>query len=127
MQILDSQFNEPTLSRLGEEACRLLFTRNFTGLADKFGYLMAYNHQPAAAIEKDFERCLSGRKASHSDLGYNIESVTVTKFNPNDAGLLAVVACVALLENDTKVFVELIVKMNDEGMNLNLEEVSTPV
>jgi len=56
-----------------------------------------------------------------------MEAVTVTNFKPNDANLLAVVVCEAVMEENVKFFVELILKKNDEGLNLYLEEVSAPV
>lgn len=120
MKLLDNQLDEPSLTKFGEEACRLFIARNFRGLADGFGYALAYDRGTAAAIEADFERCLSG----HSSQDLKVESVTVKHFQPNDTGLLAVVQCVLTIGQEARVLVELIAAQNGECKNLYLEDIN---
>lgn len=124
MKLLDNQLDKPSLSGFGEEVCRLFIARDFQGLANKFGYALAYDRDPAAAIEADFERCLSGRDPSHNEQSSNIESVAVKNFTPNDTGLLALVECVVLVDKVSRVLVELIVAKNGENTNLYLEDIN---
>jgi len=124
MKLLDNQFNESSLSRLGEEACRLLIVKDFAGLAEKFGYALALNYAPAVKIEMDFQSCLSGCSVAHPGSCSNIESVTVKHFKPNDTGLISLIECVVLVENKARVLVELIVTKNGKDLYLYLEQVS---
>lgn len=119
MRLLDSQLDEPSLAKFGEEACRLFIARDFRGLADRFGYALAYDRDIAAAIEADFERCLSGRGSQDS----RVESVTVKHFFPNITALLSVIECV-LVDTSVRILIELIVAKNDENRNLYLEDIN---
>jgi len=120
MKILDNQLDKTSLAKLGEEACRLLIARDFQGLADKFGYALAYDQDEASAIAADFERSLSGRSFTSA----TVESVKVQNFKPNSTGLLLVVACDLVFDTGARVLVELIVAENGENKWLYLEEVS---
>lgn len=119
MKLHDNQLDQPFLSTLGEEACRLFIVRDFRGLADTFGYALAYNRDIATAIEADFNHC-----TQHSQAGGTVESVTVRNFKPNDTGLLSVVECVLLFDRGARVLAELIVAKNGEKKNLYLEDIS---
>ena len=119
MKLLDNQLDKPSLARFGEEACRLFVTRDFHGLADTFGYAMAYNRDIATAIETDFDHC-----TQHSQPGGTVESITVKHFTPNDTGLLSVVEGVLLLDKGVRVLIELIVAKNGANKNLYLEDIS---
>jgi hypothetical protein len=119
MKLHDNQLGEPFLSKLGEEACRLFIVRDFQGLANTFGYALAFNRDIATAIEADFNHC-----TQHSPAGGTMESVTVKNFKRNDTGLLSVVECVLLVDGSARVLVELIVAENGENKNLYLEDIS---
>ena len=120
MKLLDNQLDKPSLSRFGEEACQLFIARDFSRLADRFGYALAYNQTPASAIEADFERCLSGRSSSIA----SIESVTARNFKPNDTGLVSVIECVLLFDKSVRVLIDLIVAKNGEAHYLYLEDIN---
>jgi hypothetical protein len=105
MRLLNSQINELSLSGFGEEACRLFIARDFRGLAEKFGYALAYNRDLAAAIEADFDSCLSGNSESRNEQGAIVKSITVKNFQPNDTGILAVVECVLVVDDGARVLV----------------------
>ena len=124
MKLVDGQTDESSLSKLGEEACRLLVTKDFQGLADRFGYALAYGEGEATAIRGDFERCLSDLNVSHGKLNGVVESITVKYFQPNDAKLVAVVECVLLFDKNARTLIELIAAKNGENTNLYLEEIS---
>jgi hypothetical protein len=119
MKLLDSQFNEPSLAKFGEEACRLLIGRDFRRLADTFGYALAGHWEPAAAIEAEFDHSFSGRSCQDA----RINSVTVKYFRPNDTGLVAVIECIVAVGDHGRVLVELIVANNGQDRTLYLEEV----
>jgi hypothetical protein len=124
VKILDNQLDKPSLSKFGEDACRLFVARDFRGLADTFGYALAYNREIASAIEADFEHCLSGNCTSRSEHGSPVESITVRSFQPNDTGLLWVIECVLLVDKSARVLIELIVAKNGENKNLYLEDIN---
>lgn len=125
MKLLDYQLDEHTLSKFGEEACQLFIARDFRVLADTFGYALAYDRDIAAAIEADFEHCLSGHCSQHGGQNSTIESVTVRHFQPNDTGLLAVVECVLVVGQEARVLVELIAAKNGESKSFYLEDINT--
>ncbi|MGN6552801.1 MAG: hypothetical protein ACTHLW_03600 [Verrucomicrobiota bacterium] len=117
MKLLDHQLDKASLARFGEEACQLLIARDFSGLAARFGYAMAYNLEPAAAIEMELKRCLSAQDF----LSAEVVSVTVRYFKPGDDMFRALIECIVQFDNRARVLIELIVAAN---MNLYLEQIS---
>jgi len=120
MKLLDNQLDKPSLAKFGEEACRLFVTRDFRGLAERFGYALHGNFDEASAIQMDLQRCLSGRDFSSTE----VESVTVRPFRSNDTGLIWLIECVLLFDRSVRVLVELIVAKNGESHNLYLEDIN---
>jgi len=116
MKLLDNQLDKASLSKFGEEACRLLIARDFSGLAGRFGYALAGNDDESTAIEMELKRCLSGRDF----LSAKVESVTVRSFKPGEM-FRSLIECVVIFDKRVRVLVELIVAAN---MNLYLEEIS---
>jgi hypothetical protein len=108
---------------LGAEALRLLCSENTAGLAARFGYALAYQREPARAIEDDLKVRLEefGARALQPVLN---PAPKVTYFKPNDTGLLAVVECRALADNGARVLMTLIVAGNDMEQNVTLEDIS---
>ncbi len=117
MKLLNNQLDKASLSKFGEEACRLLIARDFSGLAGRFGYALAGNFDETTAIEMELKRCLSGRDF----LSAEVESITVRNFKPGDDMFRSLIECVVLFDKKARVLVELIVAAN---MNLYLEEIS---
>jgi len=110
-----------SLSQLGAEAVALFATRDFQGLADRFGYALAYDRDPAQAIAADLASALlNGQEPSEQ----NAPSITVKYFKPNSTRLVALVECVMLFDNKVPILVELIVNSFDGGMNIYLEDVN---
>jgi|SRR5882672_711588 len=120
MKLLNNQLDKSSLANFGQEACRLFMARDFRGLADTFGYAFAGNWDVAAAIEADFDRCLSGRSCQDA----RVESVTVKYCQPNDPALVAVVECVVAVGQEGRLLIELIVANNGDDTNLYLEDVN---
>lgn len=116
MKVLDNQLDKASLSKFGEEACRLLIAREFSGLADRFGYALRGNYDAATAIEMELKQCLSGRDF----LSAEVESVTVRYFKPGEM-FRSLIECVVIFDKGSRVLVELIVSSN---MNLYLEQIS---
>jgi len=110
-----------SLSQLGAEAVALFATRDFQDLADRFGYALAYDRDPAQAIAADLESALLNRREPPEK---QTPSITVKYFKPNSTKLVALVECVMLFDNKVPILVELIVNSFDGGMNIYLEDVS---
>lgn len=110
-----------SLSQLGAEAVALFATRDFQGLADRFGYALAYDRDPAQAIAADLESALLN---SQEPSEQETPSITVKYFKPNSTRLVALVECVMLFDDKVPILVELIVNSFDGGMNVYLEDVS---
>lgn len=125
MKLLDNQLEEPSLSKLGEEACRLFIARDFRGLADTFGYALAYNQDIAAAIEADFNHSFSGGCTPQEKEDSTVESITVRHFQPNDMGFLAVIECVLAFGREVRVLIELMAVKNGDDNFLYLEDINT--
>ena len=56
MKLLPAQTDEKSLAAFGKEASTMLMRRDYSGLANRFGYALAYERDPALAIEADFLR-----------------------------------------------------------------------
>ncbi len=120
MKLLPSQIDEVSLSAFGEEARALLIQRNYSGLADRFGYALAYNRTPSEAVEADF--------LSAAASPYKVESgihqpITVKYFKPNDTGLYAVVECTVLIADGAAVLLDLIVAGRGGEKHITLEDI----
>jgi hypothetical protein len=59
MLIPDRQTDEDSLAIFAAEAVRLLCSGNFADLAERFGYALAFDRDPAAAIGEDLSLCLA--------------------------------------------------------------------
>lgn len=120
MKILPSQTDEVSLSAFGVEARALLMGRNYSGLADRFGYALAYGRKLSKAIEADFLSAVASP--------YKVEAgihkpITVKYFKPNDTGLFAVVECTVPVADGAAVIMDLIVAGKGEEKYITLEDV----
>lgn len=121
MRLTGDQTDPQSLSALAAEAVVLLVSRDFDGLADRFGYALAHGREISDAIAADFAVCLSEAEgpADRADL-----PVTVKYFQANDTGLLALIECVAHVTDDAAILLELVVTGNDAERYLTLEGIS---
>jgi hypothetical protein len=119
---IDQQTDQTSLAVHGAEAVRLLCSGEIDALASQFGYALAYQRQPAAAIREDLRRCLAEINASSLALG--AELPTVKYFEPNNAKLFALVECLAIADNGRRVLVELVVAGDNDVRHMTLEDIS---
>ncbi len=96
----------------------MLMQRNYAGLANRFGYALAYDRAPAAAIEADFLSAVASPcKVAHPP-------IAVRYFAPNDTGLFAVVECTVPVADGAAVLLELIVTGKGEEKHITVEDIS---
>jgi hypothetical protein len=99
----------------------MLMQRDYSGLANRFGYTFAYGREPAAAIEADFLKA----SASPYNAALGERPSTVVKyFKPNSTGLFAVVECTVPVAEGASVLLELIVSGKGEEKHITLEDIS---
>ena len=121
MKLLPSQTDEVSLAAFGEEARALLMRHDYSGLANRFGYALAYDRAPSAAIESDF---LSAAALSHKVGPAAHLPIAVKYFAPNDAELFAVVECTVPVADGAAVLLELIVAGKEEEKHITVEDIS---
>lgn len=121
LKLLSTQTDETTLLLLGEEARTLLSNRDFTGLATRFGYALAYERAPSIALEADF---LSATTSPLPAISTNNTPVSVKYFAPNENGLFAVIECLVSVTQDSSVLLELIVAGMGEEKHITVEDIS---
>ena len=80
MKLHPDQLDERSLFCLGEEAAAMLAQRDFRGLANRFGYALAFGREPAEAVEIDF---MSSQSVSLGTASSNNSSISVKYFQPN--------------------------------------------
>ena len=106
MRISSAQTDENTLSKFGAEAVALVTNKNFSSLAERFGYALAHDRDTTLAIQQDFEQCLSEAEKPSKQKSTSIQ---VKYFKPNDTALYALVECVTAVNERASVLIELIV------------------
>jgi len=120
MRLSPAQTDEKTLAKFGAEAVSLIKNRNFSELAERFGYALAYDRGVVQAIEEDFEQCLFEAEVQSSQ---NSPSIEVKYFKPNTVPLYAVVECITPINEEATVLIELVVTGSDEKY-ITLEQIS---
>ncbi len=99
----------------------MLMRRDYSGLAKRFGYALAYDRAPSAAIEADFLSAV----ASPLTVAFGAHlPIAVKYFAPNDTGLFAAVECSVPVAEGTAVLLELIVAGKEEEKQITLEDIS---
>jgi hypothetical protein len=121
MKLLPTQTDERSLSRFGEEASSLLVRGDFAGLAKRFGYALAYDREPAAAMASDYAKAAASPIQAAREEGV---AVAVKYFKPNDAALFALIECTVPIAGKGAVLLELIVRKNGEEKHLMVEDIS---
>lgn len=123
MKLLSTQTDEISLIAFGEEARSLLVSHDYTGLANRFGYALAYERPVPAALEADFMSAAASPITVASGV-YLPPVVTVKYFSPNSTGLFAVVECPVPVADKAAVLMELIVTGNGEEKHITVEDIS---
>jgi hypothetical protein len=123
MKITDDQATAQPLAEFGIHAARLLCSGDFDTLAKQFGYLLAYERDPATAIQDELN--LSLAEIAATALYFSpTASPSVSYFKPNDAGLFALVEQYIPTNGHGHILLELIVSLREEHKYLVLEQVS---
>jgi hypothetical protein len=123
MKLLPTQTDESSLIAFGEEARSLLVGHDYAGLASRFGYALAYDRPPAAAIEADFMSAVASPITVASS-AYLPPAITVKYFSPNTTGLFAVVECPVPVADKAAVLLELIVTRKGAEKHITVEDIS---
>lgn len=121
MKLSSAQTDEKTLALFGAEASMLVENRDFSRLAERFGYALAYGRDIALAIENDFEQCLNETAGVSSQVS---PSVQVKYFKPNSTHLFALIECISPVKPGVSVLIELIVSGVGEEKHITLEQIS---
>ena len=111
--------------RLGEEAASLLVQGDYRGLADRFGYALAFGKDPAEAIRADVEACLS-EGGQTSALATPAQSkIRIKHFSASDLPLFALVECkLELADGSGSTLIELIGTEKGNERHMTLEQIS---
>ena len=123
MQISEELINTEYLASLGVEARRLLSSGDFAALAERFGYALAYDLDPAVAIERDLARALNELQATALEASTN-RAPRVRYFKPNDVVLVALVEVWVQTDICKNVLIELIVTGKESNRHVILEQIS---
>lgn len=121
MKLLPAQLETAALLELGYEARALLMQGNFSALANRFGYALAYGRPIAAALEADYTNPVTSALPSVSS---DNQPVSVTYFAPNETGLFALVECIVPIDDDKSLLMELIVAGKDDEKRISIEDIS---
>ena len=120
MKLSPSQTDEDSLAQLAAEAVNLVESRNFSALAERFGYALAFGRDVEQAIKEDFEQCLN---ESEKPSTKNSKSIQVKYFQPNEIPLFALVECTTPISDSLSVSIDLVVAGDDEKY-MTLEGIS---
>ena len=121
MRLSSAQADERSLADFGEEASTLLLRHDYSALANRFGYMLAFGREPALAIEADY-LCAAASPFKISSSQH--PSIVVKYFKPNSTGLFAVVECTVPVGNERAVLLELIVTGRDGERHIAVEDIS---
>jgi hypothetical protein len=69
MKLSSNQTDVESLTRLGEDAAALVAKRDFSTLAERFGYALSYGRNPVQTIESDFAQCIAEAKSPSRTVG----------------------------------------------------------
>ncbi len=123
MQITNDQLEQQHLASLGLEAIQLLCSGEFPALANRFGYALAYDRDPAIVIQEDLTSCLT-KLGANALAPLSNPLPKVGYFKQNGTGLIALIEFLLLADNEKQLLVELIVTGNSTEKYLTLEQIS---
>lgn len=105
------------------EAAGLLVDGKYEALAAKFGYALAYDREPASAIEADLKVGLSTVGAARLTGPALLSMSAVVHFHNNDGGLHAAIDFSVPANNGANILVSLVVTGQGDDRYLSLEDV----
>jgi hypothetical protein len=102
----------------------MLCAGDFASLTQKFGYALAYDRDPSAALAQDVSSCLD-EVGAIAVAGPSKAPNRVSYFKGNDTGLFALVECDVLADTGAELLLELIVSSKGGDRYVTLEQIST--
>lgn len=121
---LGDAYDANTLAALGAEALRLLCAGELDALAARFGYALRFDREPAEAIAADLQHCLSEAGATMLLPPPDQPRPTVRYFPPDSDFLVALVECLAPMDNGATLLLELIVTRKSVAKYVTVEQIS---
>lgn len=124
MKLSPSEASEEVLAQQGRELIALFKKGEFGSVAERFGYALAFDRDPAVAIRDELAFCVAEFQGCKLPETSSAESVVVKYFKPNESNLFAVVECEFEGPRGCPVLAELIVTANGEEWHVCLEQIS---
>lgn len=93
MQLREDQVGVQALTAVGVEAVNLSCSLDFGAFTSRFPYALAFDRDPATAVEADFASCFAEVTTAQVLLEPNQARYSVKYFMPNDVPLFAIVEC----------------------------------
>ena len=121
LKLLPTQIDEVSLATIGKEASAMLMRRDFSGLAERFGYALSFDRSTGMAIEEDYLRAVESPSRARAA---SVVKVDVKFFAPNDTGLFAVVECLVPTGDGAYINLELIVTGFGAEKFVTLEDIN---
>jgi len=124
MELPGGRSDVASLTQLGAEAARLIKEQNYRMLAERFGYALAHDVEPADAIQADVDACLARGWAAPRSLMSCSPTIAVKYFEPSEIGFFAEIECTLPLAHKAgRLLAELIVTTTGSGMRVFLEQI----
>lgn len=117
---LDRQPSDEELTRIGEEAAALLAEGRVAELVARFGYALAFDREPAAALRADLDACL---EEAHEQPDRGVV-VRVKHFKSDSLEIRAVVECECLVAGRHLIELDLVVSEAAGGVYVTIEGIS---
>lgn len=124
MQIAPNSADEASLSLIGFEAARLLFSNDISQLVSHFVYAISLGRDPITAVKQDLAYCLSRLSARKLSSSTHSVRVFVKPFKPNTMPVSAAIECYIKTDNNSDILVELIVSAKESELHVTLEQLS---
>jgi hypothetical protein len=124
MKISNEHVDEDSLAEMAIEAMHLLTSGDFSGLAERYGYTLAFGRQPSVAIAEDFSACLLELQAMSLSYSTVLHPPKVTFLEENEAGIFATVEITAHTTNGRELLVEFVATYKGEDKYITLEQLS---
>lgn len=114
------QIDEAALSKFGKGEVAMVMRDDFESLASRFGYALAWDRKPAAALKADYERLASSPSKQNQAVGCPCgETLTTERHTP----VFAIVECAIPLVEGAVVGMDLIVTSNGVEKDIAVEDV----
>lgn len=124
MRLSPCEVSEVVLAQHGHVLVALLKQGEYCSVAERFGYALAFDKDPALAIQNELASCVADFRDRKLSQTSSATSVVVKYFEPNDSNLFAVVECEFEGPQGCPVLAELIVTTNGEDRYVSLEQIS---